>query len=425
MNKKVLFYTLKYALRSYPLIRPYLGRVDKLFDMSQAELDEYNNEQFVELVNFAYNKSTFYHNFYDKHGVNIASINGMKDIEKLPVIDKQIVRENIDDIAIGNRLTLMSALTGGTTGASLKILQDYKAVLSEQAYLYKYRCICGYKQGQPIVSLRAHLDSKNIKLKLPVGNILYLSSYQINQQNIAVYLDEIVKHKPVAIEGFPSSIYNLCCLFKEHGIRLSIPLCFTSSETLYDYQRNLFKEVLNCDTYDWYGCTEKTVAIVESINHNGFFELPGYSYNEFSDNSIITTSFINNRFPLIRYRVNDKIALKNNYVKNKSIDPNIETIEGRTEAFIITRSGTAIGRLASVFKGVDYIKLAQIVQRKQGEIEINIVPDGPFCDDERMRILKHVDERIGLNDISATINVVTNKEIIYSRRNKFNQIVRL
>lgn len=163
MNKKVLFYTLKYALRSYPLIRPYLSRVDKLFDMSQAELDEYNNRQFVELVNFAYNKSAFYHNFYDKHGVNIVSINGIEDIGKLPVIDKQIVRENIEDIAIGNRLTLMSALTGGTTGASLKILQDYKAVLSEQAYLYRYRCLCGYKQGQPIVSLRAHLDSKNIK----------------------------------------------------------------------------------------------------------------------------------------------------------------------------------------------------------------------------------------------------------------------
>ena len=153
--------------------------------------------------------------------------------------------------------------------------------------------------------------------------------------------------------------------------------------------------------------------------------MPGYSYNEFSDDSIITTSFINNRFPLIRYRVNDKITLKSNYVKNSSTDPNIETIEGRTEAFIITKSGTAIGRLASVFKGVNYIKLAQIVQRKQGEIEINIVPDGPFCDDERRRILKHIDERIGLNDISATINVVTNKEIIYSRRNKFNQIVRL
>ena len=243
MNKKVLFYTLKYALRSYPLIRSYLSKVDKLFDMSQAELDEYNNKQFVELVNFAYNKSTFYHNFYDKYGVNIASIKSVEDIEKLPIIDKKIVRENIDDIAIGNRFTLMSAFTGGTTGASLRILQDYKAVLSEQAYLYKYRCLCGYKQGQSIVSLRAHLDSKNIKLNLPIGNVLYLSSYQINKQNITVYLNEIIKHNPVAIEGFPSSIYNLCCLFKEYDIELNIPLCFTSSETLYDYQRRLFKEV--------------------------------------------------------------------------------------------------------------------------------------------------------------------------------------
>ena len=64
------------------------------------------------------------------------------------------------------------------------------------------------------------------------------------------------------------------------------------------------------------------IAIGEDINHNGYFEMPGYSYNEYKENCVITTSFINKNFPLIRYQVNDKIALKKDYTKAKAIEVN-------------------------------------------------------------------------------------------------------
>ena len=152
--------------------------------------------------------------------------------------------------------------------------------------------------------------------------------------------------------------------------------------------------------------------------------MPGYSFNEYFDDHIITTSFINPHFPLIRYKVNDIIVPKNDYKKTKATDPNIESIEGRTENSIVTKSGTIATRL-QLFKNVSYIKLAQIIQRQQGKIEINILPDGPFSDIEKGQIMKHIDERIGLSDIDVTINTVSDDKIIYTKRNKFNQVIRL
>ena len=422
--KKLIINTLKYALRSYPLIRPYVKEIEQLYNMSQKELDEYNNLKFLKLVNLAYNKSPFYRNLYDEYGVNINTIKSIEDIRKLPTIDKKTVRENSDKIAIGNKKLLLKAPTSGTTGEPLTILQSYRSILIEQAFLYHYRASCGFKFGEPLVSLRGHLDRTHFKLKLPIGKILYLSSYQLKKKKAIDYYNEIKRFKPKTIEGYPSSLYNLCCLLKEANLSINIPICFTSSETLYDFQRELFKEVLNCETYDWYGCTEHTICLGEDINHNGYFEMPGYSFNEFFDNHIITTSFINPNFPLIRYKVNDIIVLKNDYKKIKATDPNIESIEGRTENSIVTKSGTIATRL-QLFKNVSYIKLAQIIQREQGKIEINILPDGPFSDLEKGQIMKHIDERIGLSDIDVTINTVSDDKIIYSKRNKFNQVIRL
>lgn len=423
--KKLILNTLKYGLRSYPVIKPYLKRIDTLYTMTQQEIEDYNNRQFLELINLAYSRSKFYHNFYDAHGIDIKAIKSIDDISMLPITDKSIIRENANDIAIGCKATLFKAATSGSTGEPLTIRQNYKAILTKQAYLHKYRSHCGFHYGEPLVSLRGHLDSNTFKLKVKNGNILYLSSYQINPLKANDYYNEIIEHAPKAIEGYPSSIYNLCCILRDNGLKLNIPLCFTSSETLYDFQRKLFHEILNCETYDWYGCTELSICLSESKNHDGYFEAPGYSFNEYNENSIITTSFINPRFPLIRYQVNDRISLKPDYLRINAIDPNIKTIEGRTENSIITKSGTIIGRLNFLFKEINYIKLAQIVQREKGTIEINIVPDGPFGEAEKSKITKHIEDRIGLSDIDFRINIVSDSEIIYTKRNKFNQVVKL
>ena len=146
-------------------------------------------------------------------------------------------------------------------------------------------------------------------LKVHASNTLFFSSYNINPSKVQFYYEQIVKHKPVAIEGYPNSLYALALLFRDAGLKLHIPLAFTSSETLLDYQRELIQEQLGAETYDFYGMTEQTICLAEKTNHNGYYEVPGYSINEFLEDGEICTSLINKAFPLIRYRSNDVIEV--------------------------------------------------------------------------------------------------------------------
>ena len=45
--KKYLQETAKYLLRSYPVIRPYVKKVERLYQMTDEELHEYNEQRFL------------------------------------------------------------------------------------------------------------------------------------------------------------------------------------------------------------------------------------------------------------------------------------------------------------------------------------------------------------------------------------------
>ena len=415
-------FSLKHILRSRIFEAIYSKDIDKLYKYTEDEIGAYNNKTFISLFRRAYTESEFYRDFYRLHNISIDDIKSIKDIEKLPILTKDILRDNIDKICIGRKRFMQKVSTSGTTGKALSIYQSYKSVLIHRAYVNKYRKLCGFAPNNRLASLRGHLDSKTFRMRLHIANTLYLSSYQINQSKVTDYYNELNDFKPRAIEGYPSALYNLCCILKENSLKLNIPICFTSSETLYDFQRTIIEETLNCKIYDWYGCTEHTIAIGEDIDHNGYFEIPGYSYNEFKEDHIITTSFINQDFPLIRYKVNDTIILKPNYRKVVAIDPDISHIEGRTESFVIAKDNTKYSRMM-LFKGISNIKLAQIVQRKAGKMDINVVTYEPLTTQEKQTIINNIEEKFGKDNIDYKINNVEEKDIIYTARGKFNMVV--
>ena len=108
---------------------------------------------------------------------------------------------------------LLKNHTSGTTGTPLLVYESWPSIWWEQAYFYCYRKRCGYIYGQPIVSLRGNLEKEDTYMKIHLSNTLYLSSYNINNKTIQTYYKQIVKHKPIAIEGYPSSLYAFILSF--------------------------------------------------------------------------------------------------------------------------------------------------------------------------------------------------------------------
>ena len=52
----------------------------------------------------------------------------------------------------------------------------------------------------------------------------------------------------------------------ENNYKLCIPLAFTSSESIYSFQKSLIRESFGCKLYDWYGNAERSIALQEEFN---------------------------------------------------------------------------------------------------------------------------------------------------------------
>lgn len=421
MNK-YLKESIKYLLRSYPVIYPYVKEVERMYNMSHDELQERNERIFLNIFRKAYTKSSFYHKLYTEAGIKLEDIKCLGDISKLPVVTKDMILHQSDALLTTSKWKLLKNRTSGTTGTPLTVFEDWKSIWKEQAYFYCYRKRCGYIYGQPLVSLRGNLGKKDTMMYVHISNTLYLSSYNINEQTVWAYYKGIEKRSPRAIEGYPSSLYNLALLLKDKGLYCNIPVCFTSSENLLDFQRQLIEERFQTKIFDHYGTTERTIRISESIKHDGYFEDPGYSINEYLKDRVVSTSLINSVFPLIRYQSSDVVILKEN-TKDERVS--IDRIQGRSGNCIKGKDGSIYNNAALTFI-LTYshnIRYAQFIQKKNGKVLLNIVPEAVFSSQNLDELKQMIDLKIGLSNLELEINLIKEQDLIYTTRNKYSYII--
>lgn len=428
MLKKYLKETAKYALRSHIFTRKYEKEIDRFYAMSPEELKARNEQKFLFLFKRLYTKSAYYRSICQEIGVGIDDIKRIEDIVKLPILTKDMLKKHGKELLLTKSPFIIKAHTSGTTGTPLYVYRTWHSIWWEQAYLSYYRRRCGFRYGEPMVSLRGNLDRNTFSLKVHISNTLFLSSYNINKNNIEKYHQMIQSHKPKAIEGYPSSLYALAVEFKEKGLECHIPLSFTSSETLYDYQRQIIEDVFHTKLFDHYGGTERTTILVEGFDHNGYFEAPGYGISEYYDDHIITTSLINDDYPLIRYRIDDNIILKDKNAKTpEHFIPadNVKAIEGRNISFIIGKDGTYYSDsvLTFIFKVAKGVKYSQFIQHEPGSVDLNIVPDTTYNKESEQILLDGLNKDIGLDNMDVRINLIDESELRKTKLNKLALVI--
>lgn len=87
---------------------------------------------------------------------------------------------------------------------------------------------------------------------------------------------------------------------------------------------------------------------------------------------LLATSLTNKQMPLLRYNLGDTATLANSTEAAIGI-PGLNSINGRIDDYIETSDGRLIGRIDHIFKGVDGIQEAQVVQSQPGWATIKLV----------------------------------------------------
>ena len=377
------------------------------------------NEAFIKLLKNTYKNNRFYSKLYNQHGVNIKSINSIEDAKKLPIITKESVKKYSGLIKQSKGLFVRKGYTSGTTGSPLTIYRDYNSILNEHAYIWWYRINSGLSPKDKKISIRGDLNRDTLYYLDKASNTLFISSFALNDSNIAKIIPIVRKFKPKAVLGYPSSLFTFAIWLKEKNEELNIPLSFTSSESLLGFQEQTIIKAFNTKLFDWYGNAERTIALYREDSK--YFEPLLYSINEYEDNRLITTSLINNYFPLIRYEVSDVIENTGKYdFEKKSII--IESINGRVEDYVLLPDGTRVGRLDVVFKGVNNIKMSQIIQKDKFSLDIRLVPLPNYSKKDELLLIKNLNSKLG-NDVILNIVLVGKSQIEYSKSGKYKLVI--
>lgn len=272
-------YTLK-RTRYGKYYHEHMQLLHKLHTYSKEQLQEYQLEEMMKLLRYVNEHSKFYNELYKN--INIDDIKTIEDIKKLPIVTKEMLRKNIEGVITIPKKGAVADHTGGTTGKSLIVYNRVEDIQKRMAVLDFFKLKNGFEniKMKKATFMGKHIVPPNQKNKVfwrynkPIKQMLY-SSFHLTEENIPYYIDSLNDFKPVAIDGFVSSIYEIAFYIKRKNVKLKFQpkVIFPTSETLTEDYRKTIEEVFNCNVRDQYASSEGAPFVWECEYGNLHYDI--------------------------------------------------------------------------------------------------------------------------------------------------------
>lgn len=374
---------------------------------------ELQNERLRQVVRHAYENVPYYRRIFDKRALKPGDIEHVQDLVKLPLLTKRLIRNNFDDIvALGfSGKEVIPNSTGGSTGEALRFYSsrddyyNWGYAASRRAYSW-----AGYEVGDKVVALRerqpywSKMEMFREISRRFFGRIIVTGVKEMSPDRLLLLTKKLEGFQPAFIRGYPSAIYLLARLIEREGKpRLRPKAIIVSGEQLYDYQRELFKKVFECETYSHYGSWEVTEIATECSEHSGYHIAAENVIVEIVDDEgkpvpvgdegrILVTNLHNYAMPFIRYDIDDVGALSNKSCPCGRGLPLLAKLTGRTTDFIRTKSGGIIPGVALPWRFFPSLGIEQfqIVQETYEEAVVKLVLDREYPKEHADEITKKI-----------------------------------
>ncbi len=400
-------------LRKHPTYNKKLRELNKLKNLTIEETKKAQLIHLRRMIYLAYNNTSGYRQLYKEAGVQPSDIQNLTDLSLLPVVDKQILRDNIKEFSVFGPQHKYNT-TGGTTGKPFGFYLSRSIFATEAAFIHNYWSTSGWQLGDKSIVLRGSYVGKNNKFITyhPYTREIYFSASHLSPSNLDSFLKSFQKHKPKFIQAYPSALSLFCDLIEECNIKdFSFKGIFLGSENIYPWQITKFKKTFpNAKISSWYGHAEKacyaTLIPQSDLQYevHPFYGIaePGVK-NENNMSEIIATGFINSSTPFIRYKTDDFAQFSEQRPANclYPYSTILQKIDGRRQEAIISKSGQYISMASlSIHGGIfDNLKQFQFHQIEKGTVNLKYIPNGNFQPNEDQKIKESLENRFN-NDIS-------------------------
>ena len=386
-----------------------LAELEKTQWWSPQRIEALQAERLHRLIEHAYSRVPYYRKVMLERGLTPTDITSTADLSKLPLLTKDIIRANLEEVCSEGpaRSRLILSHTSGSTGNPLLFYGSRDEQRTHGlARAIRARGWAGVKLGdrslhlhmQPEPSRKREIPGKWVRreLKRTVG----VDATGISELTLPVLLERMKRLEPFYLGGYPTVIHFIALFIKKSGLTTPHPFSIiTGGEQLLDHQREPITDVFGTEPYSKYSSFENWEMASECPSHGGMhvnaedyiLELvgeEGLPTPAGERGNVLITNLFNYGMPLIRYENGDCSSLTTAPCPCGRGLPLLDSPLGRTTDFIYTGSGRRVVAL-----GIPFNKLAplgvtqyQIVQDEPGRILLRLTAPEATTASARMAV---------------------------------------
>ncbi len=369
----------------------YLSNIKKYRNITlnkEEEIIEYQKNKLNEILSNALDNCLYY-----KEKLELSTEQDSVDLlKKFPVMEKTVLRENIDNLLTQEKSKLICNSTSGSTGIQTNVFisrDEQSQIRAVQTLWWEW---AGFKIGEPILQTGlATSRSLEKKLKDFFFKTYYLFAFGLNKENVQEAIKWSRKHKPF-LGGYASSLYVLSQLAQDDE-SVKFKSAISWGDKLFDHYKKNIEKVFGCKIYETYGAGEglmlasqKDLDYMYIMSPCVYIEILDDDGNEVPDGElghVVVTSLIHKAMPLIRYKLGD-LAIKlprSEYPQNRELAlPILKKVIGRETDIVKTPLGKKliVHSFTGIFEYYPSIKQFCVIQENIKGINIQYIPGANF-----------------------------------------------
>lgn len=407
---------------------------------SAAQLQDLQLARLKKLLTHAQQHVPYYRQLFLELEFQVDQLASLDDLAALPFLTKAEIRANTDALKSEQASNLARFNTGGSSGEPLIFFIGKERVSHDVAAKWRatrwWDVDLGDREivvwGSPI-ELGAQDKVRALRDKLMRTKLL--PAFEMSEQKLDGFLEEIRKTRPKMLFGYPSALSHFARHADSRGLRmddLGIEVAFVTSERLYDEQRAQIAKSFGCRVANGYGgrdagfiahqCPHGSMhitaedIIVEIINPQGQVLPIGAS------GEIVVTHLATGEFPFIRYRTGDIGTLSDTACSCGRGLPVLKEIQGRSTDFLIAQNGTVMHGLALIYilRDLPQVRAFKIIQESLDLTRVQVVPEQDLGNELRTKIEQGFKARLGAG---VAIQVEQVSEIAPEKSGKFRYVI--
>ena len=388
--------------------------------LSQLQIKELTNIKLRKLIHHAYHHVAYYREKFDELGIKPSDIQSVDDLQKIPFLTKNDVRENLYFNMLSDNHDnekILRITTSGSTGEPFVCYADKHQLELRWAATQRSMEWTGYRFGdrqarlwhQTIAMSRSQIIRERIDAWF--NRRMFIPVFEMSDRNIENTFRKLRSFKPILIDGYAEVFNFLAYYIKNHKIIPVKPKGIVSSaQMLPEPSRRIIEGAFECGVFDKYGSREFSGIAYECEAHDGHHIVSECYVVEILKNGkpvapgemgeVVITDLNNYCLPFIRYRLGDLAVAMDNTTQCRCGRglPRIGNIEGRVQAIIIGSNGEYIPSafFGHFFKDYDYLmRQYQVIQDEPGKILLKIVKGPRFAEEPFAEILKILHRTLG------------------------------